>query len=161
MAGSRSSVHGENHGEEDARSHVLIFRNYGTWFETLEGCFMSDLQQVAIGLDTDNTLLTHLRKLGMKIPCMLLWMVTWRMITTAMVDMWLLLVGVVLLLMEGSEEDNFEGEAMVLVGTTMTLMSVLLVVMEMILMIMMVSHTVVLLKMGVVQNVVIEMVEMT
>ena len=78
-----------------------------------------------------------------------------------MVDMRLLLVGVVLLLMEGSEEDNFEGEAMVLVGTTMTLMSVLLVVMEMILMIMMVSHTVVLLKMGVVQNVVIEMVEMT
>ena len=68
----------------------------------------------------------------------------------AMVDMWLLLVGAVLLLMEGSEEDNFEGKAMVLVGTTMTLMSVLLVVMEMILMIMMVSHTVVLLKMGVV-----------
>ena len=61
----------------------------------------------------------------------------------------------------GSKEDNFEGEAMVLVGTTMTLMSVLLVVMEMILMIMMVSHTVMLLKMGVVQNVVIEMVEMT
>ena len=70
-------------------------------------------------------------------------------------------VGVVFLLMEGSEDDNFEGEGMVLVGTTMTLMSVLLVVMEMILMIMMVSHTVVLLKMGVVQNVVIEMVEMT
>ena len=43
----------------------------------------------------------------------------------------------------------------------MTLMSVLLVVMEMILMIMMVSHTVVLLKIGVVQNVVIEIVEMT
>ena len=60
---------------------------------------MSDLQQVAIGFDTDNTLLTHLRKLGMKIPCMLLWMVTWRMITTTMVDMWLLLVGVVVLLM--------------------------------------------------------------
>ena len=83
------------------------------------------------------------------------------MITTTMVDMWLLLVGVVPLLMEGSEEDNFEGEAMVLVGTTMTLMSVLLVVMEMILMIMMVYHTVMLLKMGVVQNVMIEMVEMT
>ncbi|XP_048552596.1 uncharacterized protein LOC125532671 [Triticum urartu] len=144
-------------GKKMPRSHVLIFKNYRTWFETLEGCFTSDLQQVAIGFDTDNTLLTHLRKLGMKIPCMLLWMVTWRMITTTMVDMWLLLVGVVLLLMEGSEEDNFEGEGMVLVGTTMTLMSVLLVVMEMILMIMMVSHTVVLLKMGVVQNVVIEM----
>ena len=83
------------------------------------------------------------------------------MITTAMVDMWLLLMGVVLLLMEGSEEDNFEGEVMVLVGTTMTLMSVLLVVMEMILMIMMVSHTVVLLKMGVMQNIMTELVEMT
>ena len=119
-------------GKKMPRSHVLIFRNYRTWFETLEGCFTSDLQQVAIGFDTDNTLLTHLRKLGMRIPCTLLLMVPWRMITTAMVDMWLLLVGVVLLLMEGSEEDNFEGDAMVLVGTTMTLMSVLLVVIEMI-----------------------------
>ena len=148
-------------GKKMPRSHVLNFRNCGTRFGTLEGCFTSDLQQVAIGFYTDNTPLTHLRKLVMRIPCMLLWMVTWRMITTAMVDMWLLLVGVVLLLMEGSEEDNFEGKGMVLVGTTMTLMSVLLVVMEMILMIMMVSHSVVLLKMGVVQNIVSELVEMT
>ena len=148
-------------GKKMPRSHMLIFKNYETWFETLEGCFTSDLQQVAIGFDTGNTLLTHLRKLGMKIPYILLWMVSWRMITTAMVDMWLLLVDVVLLLMEGSEEDNFEGGAMVLVGTTMTLMSVLLVVMEIILMVMLVSHTVVLLKMGVVQNVMIDMVDMT
>ena len=49
-------------GKKMPRSHVLIFRN---WFETLEGCFTSDLQQVAIGFDTENTLLTHLRKLGM------------------------------------------------------------------------------------------------
>ena len=144
-------------GKKMPRSHMLISRNYRTWFETLEGCFTSDLQQVVIGFDTGNTLLIHLSKMGMRIPCTLLWMVPWRMITTTMVDMWLLLVGVVLLLMEDSEEDNFECESMVLVGTTMTLMSMLLVVMEMILMIMMVSHPVVLLKMGVMQNIVIEM----
>ena len=149
-------------GKKMPRSHMpscCVSRT--TYSKPWKGCFTSILQQVVIGFCTDNTLLIHLRKLGMRIPCMLLLTVPWRMITTAMVDMWLLLVGVVLLLMEGSEQDNFEGEAMVLVGTTMTLMSMLLVVMEMILMIMMVSHTVVLLKMGVVQNIVMEMVEMT
>ncbi|KAE8793139.1 hypothetical protein D1007_32241 [Hordeum vulgare] len=93
--------------------------------------------------------------------CTLLWMVPWRMISSTMMDMWRLLVGVVLLLMECSEEDNFVGEAIALVGTIMTVMSVLFVVMEMIWMTMMVSHIVVWMRMGVMQNVLIEMVEMT
>ena len=43
-------------GKKMPRSHVLIFRNYGTWFETLEGCFMSVFEQVVMVFDTNNTL---------------------------------------------------------------------------------------------------------
>ena len=43
-------------GKKMPRSHVLIFRNYGTWFETLEGCFTSVFEQVVMLFDTNNTM---------------------------------------------------------------------------------------------------------
>ena len=92
-------------GKQMPRSHVLIFRNYGTGFETLEGCFMSVFEQVVMVFDTNNTL--FLMKCSNE---------------DMLEGMMLLPVGVSLLLKKYRKEDVLESMVLLLMGVSLLLL---------------------------------------
>jgi len=171
MAGSGSSVHGENNGEAEvpvSRAEIQQMQNGILQLQqTMERLLNERPPARAMGFHTDKTLLTRTVKLAVKTPSEVLPAEDMKMRSTTMAEIVgklktsvLLLEDMVLLLVESREEDMIEGEPMVLVDATLTHMSVLLVVMVMSLMTMTVFHIIVLLHMVMmvaVMTVVIEM----